>query len=165
VPSPASAGGSADATRLAPAATTASPVPSASAAAPRASGADRPAVGAPATAVIAVLGRAPQPAASAHARAARVAPPTNARSPAPARPLLLAGAATSHAAPASSHARRMHPARSLPALRPVALTRLQPGSRGPGSAWIVAAMGLLVVLGGGCTAWKRARRICTGFTR
>jgi hypothetical protein len=168
VPSPASAGGSADATRLAPAATTASPLPSASAAAPRASGAERPAVGAPATAMIAVVGSSPttglsQPAAGAHARAARAAETTNTRRTA--RRSLLAGATASNSSRASSHARRMQPARSLPARRPVALNRVQSGSRGPGSAWLVAATGLLVVLVGGRIARRRARRICTGLAR
>ena len=170
--SPASAGGSADATRLAPAATTASPTPSPSAATPRAPGADRPAVGVPGTAVIAVVGpsatgrpasprgRVLHPTASANARTARPHP-----SPLAGAPTSHASPAPSHASPAPSHARRTHPARSLPTLRPVALNRVEPASHGPASSWLVAVMGVLVVLVAGATARRRARRICTGFTR
>jgi hypothetical protein len=153
-----SAGGSSAATGLTPATTTAAPVRSPSAAAPRARSADRAAVGAPGTAVIAVVS-------AGSARHAHVRQTTDARTPARPRSPLLAGAATSHASPASSHARRMHSARSRPALRPVALSRVQEESRGPGGAWLVAAMGVLIALAGGFTARERAHRFCTGFTK
>jgi hypothetical protein len=176
-PSPTNAGDSSAATHLMPAAAPASPVASASAAAPRTGGADRPAVGAPGAAVTAVVGsspargpssrhgRVPRPAASPHALDARAAQTTGGRSPARPRASVLAGAATSHASPASSHARRIRSARARTVLRPVALDRVQGESRGPGIAWLVAGMGLLIAFGGGFTARSRAHRFCTGFSK